>query len=75
MIGITDAIRQESKVTVDELQKMDIEVVMLTGDHQKAGEIIAKEVGITEIKGSLLPDQKAEEIEKLVKKYGSVAML
>jgi len=54
---------------------MDIEVVMLTGDHQKAGEIIAKEVGITEIKGSLLPDQKAEEIEKLVKKYGSVAML
>lgn len=75
IIGITDAIRQESKVTVDELQKMDIEVVMLTGDHQKAGEIIAKEVGITEIKGSLLPDQKAEEIEKLVKKYGSVAML
>lgn len=75
IIGIIDTIRQESKDTVNELRKMSIEVVMLTWDHQKAGEIIAKEVGITNIKGWLLPDQKAEEIEKLVKEYGSVAML
>lgn len=75
LIAITDTIRSESKDTVNELNRMGIEVVMLTGDHQKAGEVIAHEIGIIQVKGWLLPDQKAEEIEKLVKKYGSVAMV
>lgn len=75
IIAITDTIRQESKTTVEELHKLGIEVVMLTGDHQKAGEVIAHKIGITHTKGWLLPDQKAEEIEKLAKEYGSVAML
>lgn len=75
IIAITDTIREESEKTVQELKGMWVEVVMLTGDHQKAWESIAHILGISNIKWWLLPDQKAQEIEKLVKQYGSVAML
>jgi P-type E1-E2 ATPase len=51
IIAITDTIRQESKTTVEDLHKLGIEVVMLTGDHQKAGEVIAHKIGITHTKG------------------------
>src|SRR3546814_15626135 len=49
-------------------------MIMLTGDNQKVAEAIAKEIGITDAWGGLMPEQKVEAIEKLASE-GKVAMI
>ena len=50
-------------------------MIMLTGDNQKVGDAIAKEIGLTEARGGLLPEQKVEAIEQLAGQEGKVAMV
>ena len=74
-LAITDTIRKTSKEVITSLRKSGVEPVMLTGDNQRSGEYVAKEIGITEVYGGLLPEDKVEKIEELKKRYGSVAMV
>jgi Cd2+/Zn2+-exporting ATPase len=48
---------------------------MLTGDNRAPAMLIAKEVGITEVKAEMLPEHKAEAIKELLSKYGATAMV
>jgi Cd2+/Zn2+-exporting ATPase len=48
---------------------------MLTGDHRAAADRVAREVGLSEVKSELLPEQKVQVVEGLVETYGSVAMI
>jgi Cd2+/Zn2+-exporting ATPase len=50
-------------------------MIMLTGDNQKVAEAIAKEIGITDAWGNLLPEQKVEAIEKLRESEKKLAMV
>lgn len=75
VIGITDDLRKDSKAVIDQLRGLGVTPVMLTGDNKRAAEHIGKQVGITEIYGALMPDQKAELINEIQKRYGSVAMV
>ena len=50
-------------------------MIMLTGDNQKVAEAIAKEIGITDAWGNLMPEQKVEAIEKLRAGEKKVAMV
>lgn len=76
MITLADALRKESVQTVSELRAAGIEhVVMLTGDNRPTAESIAKAAGVTEVFSELLPQDKVDCIEALVKKYGQVAMI
>ncbi len=75
VIGITDELRPESKAVVAALKKLKITPVMLTGDNQRAADYIARLTGIEEAYGALLPDQKAEMIDKLQVKYHRAAMI
>lgn len=50
-------------------------MVMLTGDNQKVANAIAKNIGITDPLGSLLPEDKVTAIEKLLEEKGGVAMV
>lgn len=75
IIGITDELRGDSKSVVDVLKKLKVTPVMLTGDNQRAANYIAEKVGITEAYGALLPEQKAELIDKLQSRYQRVAMV
>jgi Cd2+/Zn2+-exporting ATPase len=48
---------------------------MLTGDHQNVGDTIAKQIGLTEAKGNLLPEDKVEAIKKLLQEDKRIAMV
>ncbi len=63
---ISDRIKKSSKSAVESLKKAGIETVMLTGDTKKAGEQIAKELGINKVYTELLPNDKVEKLENII---------
>lgn len=71
LIGIADAIKPSSVEAVKTLQRMGLEVVMLTGDNQKTAEAIASEVGIRKVFAEVRPDQKASIIQSIQKERKS----
>ncbi|MBI5558872.1 MAG: copper-translocating P-type ATPase [Deltaproteobacteria bacterium] len=75
LVAIADKIKDEAPATVSKLREMGIEVVMLTGDHEKTARAIAGQAGITEVIARVLPDHKAEEIERIKKRGRVVAMV
>ncbi len=74
-LAIADKIRDEARETIKELIKLGVDTVMLTGDNQHTATYVAKNLGISESFGSLLPEDKVKKIETLRNKYGSVAMV
>lgn len=75
VIGITDQLRPEAKGVIDKLKALKVTSVMLTGDNERAARYVASQVGIQEVYGALLPEQKAELIDRLQTKHGRVAMV
>ncbi|KAB8314347.1 copper-translocating P-type ATPase [Tolypothrix campylonemoides VB511288] len=75
IMGIADAVKPSSVNAIRTLQKMGLEVVMLTGDNRRTAEVIAREVGIKRIFAEVRPDQKAETVEKLQSEGKIVAMV
>ncbi len=75
VIALVDEIRPESKLLIEELKKMHIMLVMLTGDHRFPARMVANQIGIAEVRAELLPEDKAKCIQELVKKYKIVAMV
>ena len=65
IFGIADTLKSSSKNVVKTLQKMGIEVVMLTGDNHRTAEAIGTEVGISKIFAELCPNHKAETVKNL----------
>ena len=61
---LSDTVREGAKEAIKEIQAMGVRVVMLTGDHEQSAQKVAQEVGITEIHAKLLPQEKAEMIDK-----------
>ena len=67
-IVISDKIKTDAKETIDKLKKDNIKkIVMLTGDKRKVGENVAKKLGIDEVYTELLPSDKVEKVEELMK--------
>ena len=75
LMGISDALKKTSAQAVSALQKMGLEVVMLTGDNQQTAEAIAREVGIHRVFAEVRPDQKAAQIKQLQSEGKQVAMV
>ncbi len=75
LMGIADALKPSSVAVVRTLQKLGLEVVMLTGDNRKTAEAIAGEVGITRVFAEVRPDQKASQIQALQAEGKIVAMV
>ena len=75
VIGLTDEVKPDSVHALQELSKMHIDTVMLTGDNAKAANFVAQQVGINKVYGELLPDEKASRINDLLKEYNQVAMV
>ncbi|WP_127529308.1 heavy metal translocating P-type ATPase [Paenibacillus kobensis] len=75
MFGIADEIREESAQVIGELHRSGIRrTVMLTGDHQKTAEKVARAVGVSESYGSLLPEDKVAKVKELAVR-GTVGMI
>jgi Cu+-exporting ATPase len=75
IMGIADAVKPSSLVAIRTLQKMGLEVVMLTGDNRRTAQVIAREVGIKRVFAEVRPDQKAATVEKLQSEGKIVAMV
>ncbi len=76
IVTLMDVARQDAKETLAQLNKIGIrKMIMLTGDNQKVAEAIAKEIGITDAWGNLMPEQKVDAIEKLKGSEKKVAMV
>lgn len=73
-ILITDSLRSGSQNAVKELNDIGVKTIMLTGDNLPSASLIANQVGITEVKAGLLPEDKVAEIEKH-KEEGKVLMV
>ena len=71
IMGISDALKPSSANAVRTLQKLRLEVVMLTGDNRRSAEVIAREVGIKRVIAEVRPDQKAAVIQSLQTKQDS----
>jgi Cu+-exporting ATPase len=65
IIGVADTLKEDSVAAVRTLQRMGIEVVMITGDNERTARAIASQSGIDRVLAEVLPDRKAHEIERL----------
>jgi len=75
-IGVQDEIRDVTHQALAELDKLHIRKVMLTGDHHKAAQRIADQIGgIDEVHAELLPADKLNAIEEIHNQHGAVAMV
>ncbi|MFE6649914.1 heavy metal translocating P-type ATPase, partial [Nocardioides sp. NPDC057772] len=75
VVGIADAIRETSTAAVAALHEAGIHVVMLTGDNRATAERIAAELGIDTVIAEVLPQDKAEHVERLQTGGRVVAMV
>ncbi len=75
IIVLADTIKPDAIKAVKSLQSMDIEVVMLTGDHQITAKAIGNEIGVDKLYAEVLPDEKADIVTSLQKEKGSVMMV
>jgi Cu+-exporting ATPase len=72
IMAIADAVKPSSASAIRTLQRMGLEVVMLTGDNQRTAEAIAREVGIQRVLAEVRPDQKASVIAALQRGEGEI---
>lgn len=75
ILGIADTIKSTSKIAIEELQKRNIDTIMITGDNRKAANAIAKETGIDKVISEVLPQDKEVEVAKMQKEGKKVAFV
>ena len=75
VIALSDLLRPEAKDMVSRLSDMRTRTVLLTGDHQKTADYFAQQVGISEVRAELLPEEKVQSIEKLQAENHKVCMI
>tara|TARA_R100000935_G_C2840431_1_gene170706 strand:- start:2555 stop:4537 length:1983 start_codon:yes stop_codon:yes gene_type:complete len=76
LLSVMDVPRKRAATTIQRLKDIGIKhMVMLSGDHQKVADSIAQQIGLSEAKGNLLPEDKVEAIGEYLKKGTKIAMV
>ncbi|MDR6809769.1 Cd2+/Zn2+-exporting ATPase [Dyadobacter sp. BE34] len=76
IISLMDVPRKEAKAVLDALSSIGVKkMIMLTGDNQQVAEAVAKQIGITDAMGNLMPEDKVKAVSELDKSENRVAMV
>ena len=75
VIGVEDALKDESAAAVAALRDRGIEVVMLTGDNTRTAQAVAASLGIDRVVAEVLPSDKAEKVRQIMAEGKTVAMV
>lgn len=76
IIAVADKVRDSSASIIRTLHQLGIkQTIMLTGDNNQTAKAIGQQVGVTTIKGELMPEDKLDYIKSLKQSYENVAMI
>lgn len=75
ILAMADALRPDSRQAIDALKQLGVRAVMLSGDNQNTARDIARQAGIDDVRGELLPAAKLQAINELIAQHGEVAMV
>ena len=75
VIAVADTLKEKATESVQKLQKLGLEVWMITGDNERAAKAIGEKVGIKNIMAKVLPDEKAEKIKEIQARGKTVVMV
>ena len=74
-VAVADTVRPEAKRAIEALTAMKIRTILLTGDALPVAQAVGKSLGIAEIEAGLLPEDKLDRIQALVRQKRTVAMV
>jgi P-type Cu+ transporter len=74
VIAIADPVKRAAPSAVAALRKAGVRIVMLTGDNRTTAQAVARKLGISEIEAEILPQDKAQVVERLRRQGRIVAM-
>ena len=75
IIAVADTVKPTSKEAIQRMKKMGLEVVMLTGDHERTANAIGKQLGLSQVISEVLPHHKSEEVSRLQSNSNKVIMV
>jgi Cu+-exporting ATPase len=75
LIAVADPIKPTSRAAVERMQRLGLEVILLTGDNRRTAEAVARQAGIGRVVASVLPEGKVEEVRRLQSAGAVVAMV
>ena len=75
IVSFIDQIKESAANTIEELHKLNIKTIMLTGDNQGSADLVAERLSIDIVKAEVLPQNKSDEIQKLKDSGEKVGMV
>ncbi|HLK19628.1 MAG TPA: heavy metal translocating P-type ATPase [Bryobacteraceae bacterium] len=74
LLGVADPVKESAAEAITGLHRAGIRIVMLTGDNRVTAEVVARKLGIDEVRAEIMPDAKADVVAQLQAEGRTVAM-
>lgn len=75
VLAVADTVKADSAEAIENLKRLGLRVILLSGDNKRVAQSIAAKVGIEEVISDVLPEQKSQVIERLIDEGRKVAMV